>query len=353
MLERRVPEVTSRAESLLPLVALALLLAAGPAAAAKTDVVVLDNGNEITGEVKNLQQGKLKLSTDHAGTLYVEWDHVHSLVSSGNFEVEDEAGRFYYGSLGASTEPRRLAVVAAGGPVVVEMTTVVSIQPIRKTFWQRVDGSLDLGLSYTSADSSLQYSLNANATYRQPRYGAKVTLSSIQTRREGTEDIRRDSLEFDYTRDHTRRYFGTGTLAFSSNTELGIDLRTEVGYAFGRNVITTNRSQLSGRLGLSVSRDNPRGEGASTTSAWGVLGVNYHFFLYAFPKTDILVDASVQPGITEWPRTRADLNVSLRREVVKDFTANLSVQGTYDSEPPEDAPSGDDLAVVLSLGWTF
>jgi len=77
-----------------------VLLIAGTVAAAKTDQVGLDNGNTITGEVKNLQQGKLQYKTDAASTIYVEWDHVHFLTSSSFFEVEDESGVFYYGSLG-------------------------------------------------------------------------------------------------------------------------------------------------------------------------------------------------------------------------------------------------------------
>ena len=54
------------------LLAASLLLVAGSAKAEKTDEVVLDTGNTIVGEVKNLVQGKLKYSTDQAGTIYIE-----------------------------------------------------------------------------------------------------------------------------------------------------------------------------------------------------------------------------------------------------------------------------------------
>jgi len=43
-----------------------------PALAAKTDVVVLLNGDRITGEVKELSYGQLKFKTDDMGTLYIE-----------------------------------------------------------------------------------------------------------------------------------------------------------------------------------------------------------------------------------------------------------------------------------------
>ena len=60
-----------------------VLILAAPAFAERTDELVLLNGNIITGEVKSLQQGKLKFKTDNAGTIYVEWEYVHALMASG------------------------------------------------------------------------------------------------------------------------------------------------------------------------------------------------------------------------------------------------------------------------------
>ena len=307
----------------------------------------------LIGEVKNLKQGKLKYKTDQADTIYIKWEYVRFLTSSAFFEVYDETGAVYYGSLGTTSEARQLVVEGQERSVVLDMDAVVQFEPIKKSFMERLDGNINLGLSYTSADSSLQYSLDAEVTYRQPKYSETISLNSIQTRREGADDILRDSLEFDYTRYHSKRYFGTGSLEFSRNTELGIDFRTELGYAFGRFNIITDRQRLSSKVGFSISREDQSGEESSTDSAWGLLGVSYHFFLYHYPKTDIAADLSVQPSLTDWPRTRVNVNLSIQREIVKDFTVNFSVYDNYDSEPPEGANSQHDLAVVLAVGWTF
>ena len=45
------------------------LVAAPGFARPKTDVVVLDNGDRITCEIKKLQRGKLTISTDASGTI--------------------------------------------------------------------------------------------------------------------------------------------------------------------------------------------------------------------------------------------------------------------------------------------
>ena len=72
----------------MPSLALSANLLAMPAVAAKTDVIVLINGDHITGEVKDLSYGQLKFKTDHMGTIYIEWDKIVS-----RFHRSGAAGR--------------------------------------------------------------------------------------------------------------------------------------------------------------------------------------------------------------------------------------------------------------------
>ena len=53
----------------LPRASCLLVLLASPALAAKTDVVVLRNGDRLTGEVQQLERGRLQLKTDDLGTV--------------------------------------------------------------------------------------------------------------------------------------------------------------------------------------------------------------------------------------------------------------------------------------------
>lgn len=57
----------------------ALMLLAHPARSEcqdRTDLVVLANGDRITGEVRGLSRGRLELDTDSAGTIHLEWADV-------------------------------------------------------------------------------------------------------------------------------------------------------------------------------------------------------------------------------------------------------------------------------------
>jgi len=330
-----------------------LILISGNAFAQRTDELVLWNGNTITGEVKSLQQGKLKFKTDHAGTIYIEWEFINSVTSTSFFEVENQLGEFFYGMLSAGTVERKLMVIGPAKTSVLDMASVVEIMPIKQTFWGQVDGSINVGASFTSADSIFQYSVESDATYRARKFSAKIALNMIETRQKERDTTFKDGLDFSYTRFRKNRYFGSGFISFNRSSELGIDFRAELGGLYGRNFVQSSRTLLSGAAGLTVSRETPTGADPSDNVLSALIRGQYHFFLYNYPKTDIFVDLGVLPSITDWPRLRVEFNAALNREIITDFTLNFSVYDSYDSDPPGGALANHDFGVILSVGWIF
>ena len=82
----------------------------------KTDVVILKNGDRITGEIKKLDRGKLKLKTDDMSTVYIELDLDRADLE--RVRVRDRAGErpailwFYSKDRRSRTDTSRLG---AGG----------------------------------------------------------------------------------------------------------------------------------------------------------------------------------------------------------------------------------------------
>ena len=97
---------------------LALLAACLPGAARaadKVDVVVLQNGTRVVGEIRSMSRGKLELKTDDMGTLQVEWGNIVEVTAPEYFEVEDMGGALYFGSLRPGKAEGVLEVVAEWG----------------------------------------------------------------------------------------------------------------------------------------------------------------------------------------------------------------------------------------------
>jgi hypothetical protein len=95
--------------------AAALLLIAANVFAAKSDVVVLQNGDRITGEVKELKRGQLRLDTEEAGTICVEWDKIAAVTTAGRYQVGHARLRVLRRYLAPDTSGR-FQVIAEDGP---------------------------------------------------------------------------------------------------------------------------------------------------------------------------------------------------------------------------------------------
>ena len=94
-------------------------------------------------------------------------------------------------------------------------------------------------------------------------------------------------------------------------------------------------------------------DGDTTDNVEAFFGASYEFFTYDTPKTNISTSFIVYPSLSVSGRYRTELDVNLKREIVKDFTIGLTVYDSFDSKPPAGGTSKNDVGFSLSVGWTF
>jgi hypothetical protein len=93
---------------------LALLAWSFPALADKTDVVHLRNGDRVTCEIKKLERGQLKVSTDSMGTIYIEWKDVVGVTSKELYVIEMQDGSRVQGTLAETDTEGQLLLSGPG-----------------------------------------------------------------------------------------------------------------------------------------------------------------------------------------------------------------------------------------------
>jgi hypothetical protein len=329
-----------------------VLLSRTPALAQKTDVVTLANGDRITGEITILERGRLEFSTDDAGTLYLEWDKLVSLVTKRQVEVLTGSGRRYLGAL-AAADVRSLAVVTFAGTTTLRMAEVTLIEPIGTSFWRKLDGSFDVGFNYTQSSGIAQLNVNSSTTYRRLASSIRLTASLTQTQTEGedgTDD--RGTVEGSYLRYRWPRWFIAAAARFESNASLGLELRSQFGAVIGPRVVNSNRGQLT--LGTGLAVNDERGvDVEATQNVEAVFGLEGSFYTYDRPKTNLDVRLQYYPSLSNTGRQRIQLDAGVKRELLKDFFVSLNLYNSYDNRPPNPAASNNDVGVVLSIGWTY
>lgn len=338
------------------LLCLALL---NPAAAAanereKVDVVVVRNGDRLTGEILSLAYGRLALDTDYMGTVQIEWPDVVSVESRQGFMIEDADGNLLYGHLPGDPAEGYLAV--AGSDSIarrVAMPRVARISQSEERILDRLHGSFSLGFDYTKSSDITVLSGNFNTNYRGPKTSWSFNADVNSTRDPAQGTIDRNSIRYGYQWLRPGRRFWAGLSSVERNEETGIEARVLVGGGYGRYVLQTPSSEVAVLGGIGAAREWATGDAANQTSLEGILGLDWRIFDFASPKTSLTARAVLFPGITESGRYRTDSNISLRREIVSDFFLDLSFYHSYDSEPPDEFAASTDYGFVTSLGYSF
>jgi hypothetical protein len=78
----------------------------------KTDIVYMNNGDKITGEIQSLQQGQLNVKPDYTNASFaIDWAKVDHLESTQEFIVTDPHGVTHAGSITAGVTSKSVAIV--------------------------------------------------------------------------------------------------------------------------------------------------------------------------------------------------------------------------------------------------
>lgn len=329
----------------------------GPAMAApRTDVVVLVNGDRITCEIKSLEHNRLKVSTDHMGTVYIEWDKIARLQTDQYLLLERSDGVRYYGRLKPGDEDGRLQVDRGdtrSTPENVAMAAVVRAQPIEGgSLIDRLDGYVSAGLDFTKASDRRSFDLAGGLSSRSRIREWALDGSANVTDDSAGATSERYQLQGDWRQFRRERDFWLGFGGLERNTELDLNLRASGGAGLGRYFVQTNSAEWLGGFGLAYSHENYTG-GETFDSLEAVLTTAFSIFRYDFPETDIGGNLTLLPSLTQSGRYRAEADLRAKYEFVDDLYFELKVYGSYDSQPPSEDTEKSDYGVVTSLGYSF
>lgn len=334
---------------------LAVLLALTPTAARdeKTDIVTLENGDRIVGEIKSMSRGNLRYKTDSAGTITIEWDEILKLTSEHRFRLELLDGTRLVGIFLDPPQERTLLLRKDDGTqLVLPMTDIARLTEFDKSALERIDLYVNTGFSFTKASDVTQYTFGSGLSYYDRERSVSLDLSAIITDQENEDTAQRVDFLSSYRRLLSRRWFTVGFLTMNHNTELALDLRTTVGAGPGRFLVQSQSQELSAFAGLAYSYEVPDGE-SSDTKWEGVIGSTYDIFITDTPETLLSFNGTFFPGITETDRRRANLNFKLKKEFVEDLYWEISYYLDYDSEPSSDDGETTDYGIVTGLTYTF
>jgi hypothetical protein len=131
----------------------------------------------------------------------------------------------------SGSRPVEIEVVETSGrEVEIERTRVVAMEVTSTKFFQRFNGSINMGVIYSKGNQSTQYNLGSQVTYPRERWAAAASYNSTVSASTGTTASARNQLDVDAF--HLLRWnnwFYEGLGIFLQSSEQGISRQTAGG----------------------------------------------------------------------------------------------------------------------------
>jgi putative salt-induced outer membrane protein YdiY len=328
-----------------------------PAQAKRKDVVIMNNGDHLTGQVKRLQNGFLYVETDYAsGNIGLDWNQVQSVESTATYRIVLNNGQRLEGKIekqsGEKAKTEDFLIREATEDVRVPSAEIVSIDAKKPTFWRELQGAIDFGYSFTSGNSQSTLNADTSVAYVTPGWKASTSFDSTFSGQSGGSQTNREDLQAIFTKFLNRNSFVSALSDFLHSSQQDLNLRTTLGGGYGRYLKRTTNSNLAWLGGIVYIHESfgTTTSQPSDQNMEAVVGLQYDYIRFNFGEFDSQV--RVFPGLTDAGRVRLTTNNLLTIKLRNNFYLAFTLWDNFDSQPPMTARKNE-LGTSAGIGWSF
>ena len=350
---------------------------------AKTDVITVANGDQITGAVNEMTAGKLSLGTSYAGTVEIKWREVRQIDSRYVYEVRLDDGERIYGRFAASDIPEQLTFRSGGKDRQLDIDDVVEVRSIEDNLADKLD--LQLSSTINADPRSRQLTLQANGSYEvrggRTRFFARVNdTKTIAGEGDERSETTSKSSQFELTREFwrargTAQSFRVLKAVYSANDDLGIAHRGSIGFGLGRYLVNNLGHEMTVSAGIQgvqerrqscdESEDDVSSRSVNPIPVLGdtnlktcndaelFFNVSWHLYSFQDLDMDISLIGNAYPSLSDWERVRGDMNIQVSWELFDSFYWTVVAGTELDSAGDRDNIELSKSDYNLSTGVTW
>ncbi|GAB4344117.1 MAG: hypothetical protein Kow0099_23220 [Candidatus Abyssubacteria bacterium] len=368
---------------------LALCVVPGPA---RADQIILSNGDVITGQVMEIAGGWLRIETEYAGELVVDFSRVANLVTEtearihfingdvisarverlfedrialvsghlGEMEVRRELfvrlerdgaeeERIERDYLARRLEQAEAELEQAKKEVAEKEKELQAVTSISK-LWS---GSFALGAQLERGNSeSTDLHIELTAVREMPREELRLRVFADYGESEGETDSNNifGEAKLKVFQTEQRYVFGVTNMEYDEMEKL--DLRAQVFSGLGYNFIKTDRTLLLGEIGAGLTGEffDENGDDETLEAA---IWLNGEWKQKVFTRSELLQILTLFPSVSDFGEYRLRSETSLVTPLNDAWSIKLSLIDDYDSDPEGEDVEHNDLKAISSVNYTF
>lgn len=324
--------------------------------------VTLKNGDRLSGSITNLNDKKLTIKTDYAGSVTLDWDSVTQINSTIPVVITRSDKQTVSGTV--TTVDSRLIVDTRSGTQEIPLSDVAAIRstsdqasyekslhPGLREGWAG-GGNLGVALARGNADTT-NLALGFNAARPTAHDKLSFTASSLYSRNttNGVSTTSADAFagSLRYDRNLTKRVFVFGLMAGAYDHAQALNERIAPSAGLGFHAIASKATTLDLLGGIGYTYEN-YSTGLTNNLINATLGEEFTHKFSA--NTSLVQDVYFFPDFNQSGNYRANFDFGLASKLHGALTWNLNFADRYVTNPPA-GKKNNDVLLTTGLGLSF
>ena len=315
---------------------------------ADAGVLVLKNGDRITGEIKHIWDAEITIEPEYSDEFTVDLSVVDQIISDRKFEIELQDGRNVLAQLAGSGEDGRQIVSTGTETIQIALADIFElVEPEEDFDWEsHVDFSTVINSGNTTTTSGL---LRADSTIRVPNHRHLIDFSASH---ESTDDVttkEQSFVRYDYNWFFNEPWFLATQLSGERDPIIELDHRTIVSLGVGRDIWYTPRLILSVQLGVGAQTEEIGGFAEDSSVATWTLRYRQRFMNN---DLELFHDHTITDNLGGRTNTSYKTTTGVRYEITNLLYANLSFDYDYETDPAMNVEK-EDSTLLVGIGAEF
>lgn len=313
--------------------------------AVQADVLVLKNGDRITGEIKRIWDDEITIEPEYSDEFQVDIPAVEHIESDHEFEIELADGTSLLARFSGAGADGRQTMMSAEKSVSVPLAQLFEVdEPPDEFDWE---GHIDFSATVNGGNTDTSNTkLRADITVEIPKHRNIGELTFYREELDGLSTKEQDLLRYSYNWLFNDPWFLGAVLSYKRDPIIELDSRIVASAGIGLDVWNTPRRKLSLQLGAGYQVEEIGQESEDSAVATWTLRYRQDFFS---DDLELFHNQSIIHNLSGRTNTSYKTSTGLRYEITDLLYASASFDFDYETDPV-DLVKHEDLVLVLGLG---
>jgi len=319
----------------------------------QNDSLILNNGDVIIGEIKNMERGVVIIETDYSDSDFkIEWDGIKEMHTITSFLINTSDGERFNGIIESSGDKMVTITLDDGGTKQIPFTDIVYLKSVDKGFWDKIDAFIDVGFDMQKENNQMTLSARSGVEYMAPIWSLGLTFNSNFTKRDDVEEPsdRKDGgllAKFFLPKSF---YVPVG-VTYLKSSELNLESRWTPSAGVGYYIFRTNRLYWGVDAGVAYNAESYIPDSIPDLQSFeGFFGTDLN--LFDIGDFSLSTTARAFPSFTESGRWRFDFNLDTKYDLPLEFYIKIGFTMNYDNQPVT-VGSEMDYTLHTGVGWEW